>query len=146
MDPHKSTREEFTKNIISIPLPSEASPKWTEEVNKLRELLDKLAHHPAMASNLSQTYMTPAADKNKVYFMWDYVGRTLGMLCNEVNPQLKGSKKAWEEVIGRISMAKELLLDTKPGMLHMMTEATYPEQKGKHPEFGEEILELARRL
>lgn len=29
-----------------------------------------------MAPNLQQTYMTPAASKNKVYFMWDFVGRT----------------------------------------------------------------------
>ena len=30
-----------------------------------------------MTPNLQQTYMTPAASKNKVYFMWDFVGRTL---------------------------------------------------------------------
>ena len=30
-----------------------------------------------MAPNLQQTFRTPAASKNNVYFMWDYVGRTL---------------------------------------------------------------------
>ena len=84
MDPHRSTREDFTKNAISVPLPSEASSKWSELVKKLRELLDKLAHHPAMAPNLHQTYMTPAADKNKAYFMWDFVGRTL-VRCSQIH-------------------------------------------------------------
>jgi hypothetical protein len=71
------------------------------------------------------------------------------MLYNEVDPELKGpykDQKAWQEVKGRILFAKQLILDTKPGMLDKMTEATYPEQKGEHPEFGEEILELARQL
>lgn len=43
-------------------------------------------------------------------------------------------------------MAKQLILDTKPGMLDMMTESTDPEQKGKHPAFEVEILALAREL
>ena len=154
-------------------------------------LLDKLAHHEAMAPNLNQTYMTPAADKNKVYFEWDFVGRTLvsgsyhnflslepsrrlyimiydKLCCNKganqeyradqllkqgslynVNSTLenltKKEKETWTEATGRAGFAKMLITD-QSGMLDMMTEQTYPGQTGNHPEFGEEILELARKL
>ena len=39
-----------------------------------------------------------------------------------------------------------LITDKSPGMLDQMTESTYPGQAGQHPEFGEEILEIARTL
>ena len=39
-----------------------------------------------------------------------------------------------------------LMTDQMPGMLDLMTEQTYPGQKGKHPEFGEDVLEVARQL
>ena len=78
MDPNTSTREEFTAGLTGIPLPPvPLAPEWKQLAEQLRILLDKLAHHPAMAPNLQQTYMTPAASKNSVYFMWDFVGRTL---------------------------------------------------------------------
>ena len=68
----------------------------------------------------------------------------------DVNPTLrslsKQEKEKWEDAKGRTTFTKSLILDTTPGMLNMMTEATYPEQKGGHPDFGEEILELARHL
>ncbi|KAL9003364.1 MAG: hypothetical protein Q9188_003758 [Gyalolechia gomerana] len=72
-----------------------------------------------------------------------------GFMYN-VNPTLqnlsKKEKETWQDAVGRASFAKMLILDTQPGMLDMMTETTYPDQSGKHPEFGEEILELARHL
>lgn len=78
MDPHTSTREQFTAGLTAIPLPPVAlAPEWKHLAEQLRTLLDKLAFHPAMAPNLQQTYMTPANSKNNVYFMWDFVGRTL---------------------------------------------------------------------
>jgi len=78
-NPTTATRLQFTDNLTTRPLPTSPppSPSWKKLAITLRTLLDKLAHHPAMAQNLHQTYMTPAADKNKVYFMWDFVGRTL---------------------------------------------------------------------
>ncbi|KAL8705488.1 MAG: hypothetical protein Q9201_001419 [Fulgogasparrea decipioides] len=101
-----------------------------------------------MAPNLHQTYMTPAKSKNKIYFQWDFVGRTLGYMY-KVNPTLKNlsgqEKEAWEDAVGRTVMTKDLILDTNKGMLDMMTESTYPDQKGKHPQIGEEVLELAKR-
>lgn len=78
MDPNTSTREEFTTGLTAVPLPPvPLAPEWKELAEQLRTLLNKLAYHPAMAPNLQQTYMTPAASKNNVYFMWDFVGRTL---------------------------------------------------------------------
>ena len=68
MDP---TREQFTKHLYLKP--------------HLKILLDKLAHHPAMAIDLQQ-------------------------------------------------------------MLDMMTGQTHPGQMGQHPEYGEDILEVARHL
>ena len=77
MDPNKNTREEFTSAIVSRPVPEFASPEWKKYVQRSQVLLDKLAHHTAMAPNLHQPCMTPANSKNKVYFEWDFVGRTL---------------------------------------------------------------------
>lgn len=77
MDPNKSTREEYTNAMVVMPVPEFASPQWKKYVRASQVLLDKLAHHSAMAPNLQQTYMTPANSKNKVYFEWDFVGRTL---------------------------------------------------------------------
>ncbi|KAI4239758.1 MAG: hypothetical protein LQ349_000131 [Xanthoria aureola] len=149
MDPNKSTREEFTNAMVVMPVPEFASPEWKKYVHASQVLLDKLAHHSAMASNMQQTYMTPANSKNKVYFEWDFVGRTLSMFY-DVNPTLqnlsKQEKEKWEDAVGRTMFTKMLILDTGPGMLDMMTETTYPEQKGAHPDFEEEILELARHL
>ncbi|KAL9030452.1 MAG: hypothetical protein Q9196_001436 [Gyalolechia fulgens] len=138
MDPTTSTREQFTNGLISSPVPDNAAPDWKKYVERLKVLLQKLAHHPAMVPNLQQTFMTPANSKNKVYFQWDFVGRTLDLSKEE--------KEAWQDAVGRASFAKMLILDTQPGMLDMMTERAYPAQGGKHPEFGEEILELARHL
>ncbi|KAL8804958.1 MAG: hypothetical protein Q9182_002268 [Xanthomendoza sp. 2 TL-2023] len=149
MDPNKNTREEFTSHLVALPIPDFAAPKWKKLVQRSKVLLDKLAHHPAMATNLQQTYMTPANSKNNIYFQWDFVGRTLSMFYR-VNPSLQGlskqEKELWEDATGRTTFAKQLILDEMPGMLDMMTEKTDPGQKGAHPGFGDEILELAKHL
>lgn len=71
------------------------------------------------------------------------------MLYN-VDPTLKSlSKKeeeTWNDVRGRAVYAGMLITDQMKGALDMMTEFTYPGQKGQHPEFGEEILKLAGGL
>ena len=102
-----------------------------------------------MEPNLDQTFMTPAASKNKVYFMWDFIGRTLGNLY-EVLSNLQfanpNQREKWDDVHSRSALAAQLILDTMPGMLNTMTEKTYPGQAGQHPEFGEGIMESARKL
>lgn len=77
MDPYTNTREQFTNGLISNPVPENAALEWKKYVERHKVLLEKLAHHPAMAPNVQQTFMTPANSKNKVYFQWDFVGRTL---------------------------------------------------------------------
>ncbi|KAL9092257.1 MAG: hypothetical protein Q9165_004431 [Trypethelium subeluteriae] len=172
MDPNTHTREAFTNNLTSVEIPSFADPDWSKTVSWLRELLQKLAHHPAMEANLQQTYMTPAASKNKVYFMWDFVGRTLvdttqttpdktiadlltcirvpQSMVAKVDPSLQNMGKAetetWTDIVGRSAMAQQLILDTMPGGLDMMVNMSHPGQTEPKPEFGEDILALARRL
>jgi hypothetical protein len=91
LDPYKNTREEYTIRAIRTPLPSKTHPTWLETAHKLRALAEKLAYHPAMAPNLQQTYMTPANDKNNVYFMWDFVSRTLVRTCMLISPCISGN-------------------------------------------------------
>lgn len=134
MDPNTATRAEFTAHLTSKPIPTSAAPAWKKLVITLRVLLDKLAAHPAMAANLQQTYMTPANSKNKVYFMWDFVGRTLGYVYM-VDPSLEGlgrqEKKKWDEAKGRAVYSSQLIRDEMKGMLNMMTEQTYPGAEGE---------------
>lgn len=75
MDPNTATREEFTNYLVEHEYPPNATDEWTGRANKLQALLTKLAFHDAMAPNLQQTYMTPAASKNKVLFSLMYAPR-----------------------------------------------------------------------
>jgi hypothetical protein len=84
MDVYNTTRYDYTNGLGSVPLPANSAPGWLNLVTKLRVLHKKLAEHPAMAPNLQQTFMTPAANKNNVYFVWDFVGRTLVRLMPSV--------------------------------------------------------------
>ncbi|KAL6718314.1 hypothetical protein ACLMJK_004403 [Lecanora helva] len=151
MDPNTNTREQFTQKILSAPSPpASASPSWTALATQLRALLEKLLYHDAMKRNLQQTYMTPARDKNMVYFMWDFVGRTVAKLY-QIDPSLsddmpKQQKEEWTDVQGRATMAAMLILDVKSGMLDMQVQAAYPGMKGEKVEFGEEILGIAREI
>jgi len=66
MDPNTSTREQFTNGLLAFPIPADANSNWKKYAENLQALLRMLAFHEAMAPNLQQTYMTPAASKNKV--------------------------------------------------------------------------------
>lgn len=81
MDYHNNTREEVTSDLIAVPIPNFAAPRWKNYVQRSQMLLDKLAHHPAMAANLQQKWSTPANVGNKVYFQWDFVRHTLVSRC-----------------------------------------------------------------
>lgn len=75
-----------------------------------------------------------------------------GILYSQTDPRIrpkdvtKEENEAWLDAYGRAKFSGFLILDTKPGMLNEMTEAAYPDQNGQHPEFGEDILALARKL
>ena len=69
LDPHRNTRKEFIDQMQSAPLPQDADPEWLGLATKLQKLAGLLGYHEAMQPNINQTYMTPAASKNRVYFM-----------------------------------------------------------------------------
>ena len=56
------------------------------------------------------------------------------------------AKKIWSDAIERAVFAKQFFLDTMPGKVDQITEITYSGQRGRHLEFGEEILVIARRF
>nr|POE78038.1 hypothetical protein CFP56_09679 [Quercus suber] len=147
MNANTATREQFTSSLVDRPLPSNAAQEWKTRAEKLQALLKKLAFHDAMSANLQQTYMTPAASKNKVYFMWDFIGRTLGMQFS-VPESLQGlsspQQETWNDVVGRSVMGAGLILDEKPGMLAQMMQMSYPGVVDVA--FGEDVLQLARAL
>jgi hypothetical protein len=69
VDPYTSTREEYTNALLQQQIPDDAPDKLVAYAVDLRELVRKLAFHPAMveSGNMAQTFMTPALSKNKVY-------------------------------------------------------------------------------
>jgi len=77
-------------------------------------------------------------------------GAVLQSYVYKVEPSLKNlsaaDKEMWEEAKGRAHFTGMLITDLKKGMLDKMTESAYGEQAGQHPEFGEEIMEIARSL
>jgi hypothetical protein len=77
IDPYRSTREEFTYGLIQNPVPEDAHPEWKALNKALKDLLHALVYHESMAENRQQPFMTPAASKNRIYFLWDFAGKTL---------------------------------------------------------------------
>ena len=77
------------------------------------------------------------------------MGWTLGTLY-VVDPGLEGMsserRTGWVQAQSRAKLAAMLILDDKPGMLDQMVESTDRDQKSQHPEFGEDILGIARQL
>ena len=67
MDPNTATCEEFTNHLLHKEIPTDATDDWVEQAKNLKQLLSQLAFHEAMESNLTQTYMTQAASKYKMY-------------------------------------------------------------------------------
>jgi hypothetical protein len=51
-----------------------------------------------------------------------------------------------QDCIGKSAYLSHLIMDTTPGALNRMMEQLYPDQKGKHPDFGDDVVELARKV
>jgi len=68
-DPSTTTRQAFTDFFLSQQCPESAVLKYKHVWETHQNLMRLFIEHPAMAQNKEQTYMTPAASKNKVYFM-----------------------------------------------------------------------------
>jgi hypothetical protein len=146
LDPNTTTREAFTLAFLQNPIPSDADAQWASLNQTLKDLLEKLLYHPAMEENRQQAFMTPAASKNRVYFLWDFVGRTLPNLYQvpwDASARASGPAKIlWQqECIGRSMMTASLILNKPPGMLDRMM----PGERNP-PAFGDEIESLARKI
>lgn len=77
MNPQTNTRQVWTDTLTSATAPSDAHPKWAAMWTASQKLMKALFDHSAMEPNRQQTFGTPANSKNSVYFMWDFVERTL---------------------------------------------------------------------
>ncbi|KAK3709997.1 hypothetical protein LTR37_010616 [Vermiconidia calcicola] len=148
MDPYKATREQFTEGLLNKPVPDNATEEWKKLAMHLKHLQGLPAYHSAMkdTGNLAQVYMVPAISKNKIYFMWDFVGRTLGILYGiPPSEPFSVGNELWRDVYMRTTLAADLLLDKRVGQLDEMVDMTYPGQTYR-PEIGEDILSAARTL
>ncbi|KAI7157530.1 hypothetical protein KC349_g5552 [Hortaea werneckii] len=148
-DPNTSTRAVFTGVLINNPIPDHACEDWKNQVKTLKELYQLLANHPGMSRNNEQLFAQPAHEKNTVYFMWDFVGRTITM-AYMIDPTLPKNEKdvqdRWVDIVSRSVMAANLLLDQPPGMLDQMVSMSYPNQSGEKPVIGNDIKDAARKL
>ncbi|THY61962.1 hypothetical protein D6C97_03328 [Aureobasidium pullulans] len=143
-DPDTTTRAEFTTHHLNRQCPTVCSPRFSHIFRVHQTLIRLMDAHPAMDQNRDQTYNTPAASKNKVYFMWDFLARTSGTLVNVPPRNPSCSNKYWKDVVLRCVLAKELILD-HTGKLEQMNRATgYNDDAGI--EFGEEIEAEAAKL
>lgn len=155
-----TTRTKFTSDLVNAPEPSSAAPERLAAVRPVKKLYQALYDHEAMAKNREQTFSTKANRNNKgaatmtpwetyltntilsVYFMWDYVGRTLGMLYmldpspGSYNRGPQG--EIFSECQGRTAFAKGLIEDTS-GKLDMMC----PDDEDQDIEFGDAITTAA---
>jgi len=68
-DPDTTTRAEYTIHHLNRQCPTVCSPRFSHIFKVHQTLIRLMDAHPAMDQNRDQTYNTPAASKNKVYFM-----------------------------------------------------------------------------
>ena len=73
--------------------------------------------------------------------MWDFIGRTFSMLLAVDFDLPADQKERWAEVYGRSQYAK-LLMTEMDEVLETMTLDDY----GEKIEFGEEVMEVVRRI
>lgn len=135
-DPHKTTRRDYTAAICSMPIPPNANADWKQDMELHRRLVNALLNHEAMAPNRDQIFMIPSNKKSRVYFLWDFVQRTICFL-NMVDPD-SPSGSEWQNVISRSNMTKAIILDDR-GMSHAMF------QDDKTP-YGDEVMAIAREM
>lgn len=140
VDPRTTTRTEFTRNLTETPPPEGSAPQYAHLWTSLNELLTLLAEHPAMAPNLEQTYSTPANRKTKIYFLWDFVGRTRGMMAT-ISPSLPRVEKGqWQDVKGRAMFTKVLIDDENSPRARMMFAGC------EEADIGDEVKQASNRV
>jgi len=145
MDPNMATRKVFTQSFTERSCPAGAAERYQELFKGLQKMLLLLANHEAMRPNMDRPYSEPAVSKTKVYFMWDFVGRTLGLLAR-VDPKLPNTpavKAQLGDIEGRVQLADMLIRD-RDGKLEMMMGPSGDREDGV--EFGSEIETASSEL
>lgn len=149
MNPSGCKRRDYTRGLAEASLPEKMSSNWQELATLLRDLYSKLGAHPARAPNLDQTFSTPANSKNSVYFMWDFVGRTLHQLylvpaqTDKLSAKHKG---AFNDCQGRAAMGSGLILNEPAGMLEMMVKSAPHDKGNPMPAMGKQVEDAARAI
>ncbi|KAK5744269.1 hypothetical protein LTS12_023541 [Elasticomyces elasticus] len=143
-DTTTTTRTDFTDFFLRFRPASDANPHYTHLFNVHQRLVGLLINHPAMIPNLQQTFSTPANSKNKVYFMWDFLLRTLQHLAAKVDPKFPDSSPMFRDVFSRAVTAKMYILDTTGKLERANASVGYSDDDGV--EFTDEVKALAETL
>ncbi|OQN96952.1 hypothetical protein B0A48_16926 [Cryoendolithus antarcticus] len=147
LDPDVASRAQYTVRYLQAPVPENASPQWLKYFNGLMKLVRLLGEHEGMARNNTQTFNTPAFEKNNVYFAWDFVGRTLTFI-SRVPPTMqrmtREDREAWNDTKSRTALITDLILNRQK-MIDMVDQP-YQHLNTVHPEMGDEIIAAARAL
>lgn len=144
LDPSSSTRREFSENAITTPVPDNASPLYRNTLVKSQALLQLLINHPGMVEtgNANQPFMQPANSKNRVYAMWDFVGRTLGYIGAVSDPANPERSPGWDDITGRTRMAQMLIED--PQKCDLMFSMSWQGEFDRRFPFGDEVAAAAK--
>jgi len=136
-NPNTTNRRDYTAAICSLAIPADANGEWASILRQARILVQALLTHPSMEPNLAQTFMTPANNKTRIYFLWDFVQRTIWFLnnCNPRNPS--STQSIWEDAVGRHYVAAELV------EMKEMIRAIFPSDETP---WGEEVERAAKDI
>lgn len=143
-DISKTTRIDFTDFFLRFQCAEDAHPLYRHYFTLHQQLAKLLIEHPAMKPNLQQTFNTPANSKNKVYFLWDFVLRTIQFLAAKVSPQAPYSTPMFSDVQSRAFQSQMLILDTTGQMEEGNRGLGYNDDEGV--EFTNEMKNLAEKL
>ncbi|KAF3927531.1 hypothetical protein AA313_de0202707 [Arthrobotrys entomopaga] len=143
LDPNRATRNQFSESILARNPASDASEKYTTLFRATQHLLSLLANHPGMieTGNAEQPFMQPASSKNRIYAMWDFVGRTVGIMARVRNPRDPSDEEVWVDAVGRTQMANMLIQDQDLG--DQMHEVSWRAGFDRRYDFGDEVKAAA---
>ncbi|KAF2669061.1 hypothetical protein BT63DRAFT_424775 [Microthyrium microscopicum] len=141
-DPATTNRRDYTAAVCSQQLAANANQDFIKEMTLHRRLANALARHDAMAPNLTQNFNVPANKKSRVYFMWDFVIRTIGFLnilgAQDVGLPADMRTEMQEDILSRHQMVVSLVLDDSGKANAMFQGDTTP--------WGDEVVGIVREM
>ncbi|KAK6543381.1 hypothetical protein TWF694_000129 [Orbilia ellipsospora] len=143
LNPNQATRRQFSESMLAANPDSHATEQYTTLFRATQHLLSLLANHPGMVEtgNASQPFMQPANSKNRIYAMWDFVGRTMGMITSVGSPSNPSGDGMWVDALGRSQMANMLIQNQDMG--DQMHQASWGAGFDRRWEFGDEVKAAA---